>query len=66
MVTPYLPTRWLITSADTVDDPDVFPLMVDRYRHRDERARAAHQALVLSALELQGQLRGAARRGGHA
>jgi uncharacterized protein (TIGR02217 family) len=28
MVTPYLPTRWLITSADTVDDPDVFPLMV--------------------------------------
>lgn len=28
MPSPYLPTRWLITSADGVDDPDVFPLLI--------------------------------------
>jgi uncharacterized protein (TIGR02217 family) len=28
MTSPYLPTRWLITTADGVDDPDVFPLLI--------------------------------------
>lgn len=28
MPTPYYPSRWLISPADAVDDPDVFPLMV--------------------------------------
>ncbi len=27
MTYPYLPTRWLITTPDLADDPDVFPLL---------------------------------------
>lgn len=27
MVAPYLPSRWLITTPDTVDDPNIFPLL---------------------------------------
>ena len=27
MPTPYLPTRWFITSADQSDDPDIFPFL---------------------------------------
>jgi uncharacterized protein (TIGR02217 family) len=27
MTTPYYPTRWLISAADTSDDPDVFPFL---------------------------------------
>ncbi len=27
MTSPYLPTRWLITTPDLADDPDVFPLL---------------------------------------
>jgi uncharacterized protein (TIGR02217 family) len=28
MISPFLPTRWLISSADTVDDPTIFPLLI--------------------------------------
>jgi hypothetical protein len=27
MSSPYLPTRWLVTTPDLADDPDVFPLL---------------------------------------
>lgn len=28
MTAPYLPTRWLVTTPDTADDPDVLPRMI--------------------------------------